>query len=264
MKTINKKNNKSQITIFVILAIAIVAVLLIIFYPNIKKFILPSTPGDLIPKECMETTVKENLKTLMLRGGNMKPELYFIYYNETLDYLCYTGEWYKTCVMQKPFLKQEIEKQLNEYSAKKIESCINSMTDKLKSKGYEVKVSGTRKAVIEIVPKKIIIRLDIDMILTKNEQSQSLNDLNFLTSFSSNSYDMIMITSSIQNFEARYGDSTPEDYMFLYPNLKVQKLKQGDGTKVYIIEDRNTKEKLQFATRSLVWPPGWGFNPSFA
>jgi len=52
--------------------------------------------------------------------------------------------------------------------------------------------------------------------------------------------------------------------MFLYPNLKVQKLKQGDGTKVYIIEDRNTKEKLQFATRSLVWPPGWGFNPSFA
>ena len=70
------------------------------------------------------------------------------------------------------------------------------------------------------------------------------------------SYDIIMIASAIQDFEAEYGDSNPETYMALYPNIRIEKLKQSDGTKVYIISDRNTLEKMQFATRSLAWPPG--------
>jgi hypothetical protein len=45
--------------------------------------------------------------------------------------------------------------------------------------------------------------------------------------------------------------------MAFYPDVKVEKKKQSDGTKVYIITDRNTGEKLQFATRSLAWPPGY-------
>ena len=74
---------------------------------------------------------------------------------------------------------------------------------------------------------------------------------------------MIMIASSIQNFEAQYGDSVPETYMSLYPDIKVQKLKQEDGTKIYIITDRKTNERLVFATRSVAWPPGFATNPHF-
>jgi hypothetical protein len=45
--------------------------------------------------------------------------------------------------------------------------------------------------------------------------------------------------------------------MSFYPNLRIEKKKQDDGTKVYILGDRTTGEQLLFATRSLAWPPGY-------
>jgi hypothetical protein len=159
--------------------------------------------------------------------------------------------------MQKPLLKEAMENEINNAIQKNIQNCIIEAEARLKSRGYEIKTTGTGKASIEFVPKKIMINLDLDMTLTKNEIAQTYSSSNFKTQINSEAYDLIMVASSIQNFEARYGDSTPESYMGLYPNIKVQKLKQSDGTKVYIITSRITGEKLQFATRSLAWPPGY-------
>ena len=38
--------------------------------------------------------------------------------------------------------------------------------------------------------------------------------------------------------------------------FKFEKITQGDGTKIYIITERDTLEKFQFASRSYVWPQG--------
>jgi hypothetical protein len=253
-----EKSKRAQLTVFIILALLIVGVIAFLFYPQIKKAIIPKTPSDLVPKECMEKAVKESLATIMLRGGSFKPELYFRYNDETIDYLCYTSEWYKTCVMQKPFLKQQIESEVNNQVQDKIKKCITGMENKLESKGYSIKKTGTGKANVLIrAPHEIQVNVDISMSLEKNEEKQTLKNSLFTTRFTSGAYEMIMIASSIQNFEARFGDSIPEDFMSFYPNLKVQKLKQSDGTKVYIITNRDTKEILQFATRSLAWPPGY-------
>ena len=45
--------------------------------------------------------------------------------------------------------------------------------------------------------------------------------------------------------------------MALYPQTKVEKLKQGDGTTIYKVSDRKTQESFNFAVRSLVFPPGY-------
>jgi len=45
--------------------------------------------------------------------------------------------------------------------------------------------------------------------------------------------------------------------MVLYPSTKVEKLKQGDGTTIYKISDRNTLESFNFASRSVVFAPGY-------
>ena len=66
-----------------------------------------------------------------------------------------------------------------------------------------------------------------------------------------------MLTSSILNWEARYGDSDIATYMTYYPNIKVEKYKQGDGSKIYILSSE--KDKFVFASRSLSWPAGYGF-----
>jgi hypothetical protein len=199
----------------------------------------------------------------MVQGGAMKPKLYYLYDNKTVDYLCYTGEWYKTCYMQKPFLKQSIEAELSANTSVAIQNCMSTMINQLKRKGYEVKIIGNIEPIMKIIPNNLQVSFNMTMNLQKGEEKMTLNPSMFKTNINSNSYEMIMIASSIQNFEAQFGDSTPETYMSLYPYTKIQKIKQADGTKIYIITDRKTEEKLVFATRSLAWPPGIAVNPQF-
>ena len=257
IKRDKKMNRRGQITIFVILAILIVAVLIVIFYPQIKKFTNPLSAIEVDVHSCLEKNIKTSLSEVLLHGGSVNPELYFNYENASLNYLCYTGEWYKTCVMQQPLLKQEIEKQINQQAQAKLVACINEVENKLKSRGYEVKTTGSKVVSIDIQPKKVVLTPNIEFSIQKGDVKQAYNSNQLKTEVSSDAYDLIMIASSIQNFEARYGDVTPESFMVIYPNIKVEKKKQSDGTKVYIITSRTSLEKLQFATRSLAWPPGY-------
>jgi hypothetical protein len=252
---INSK--RGQLTIFVILAIMIVAVLIIAFYPQIKKFTNPLIGLEVDAKSCLEKNVKTALEETLLHGGSLNPALYFNYNNISLNYLCYTGEWYKTCIMQQPLLKQEIEKQINIQAQAKLVACINEVENKLEARGYNVKITGTKKVGISLEPKKIVLTPDVEMIVEKGDTKQIYNANSFKTEIGSAAYDLVMLASSIQNFEARYGDTTPEVFMGFYPDIKVEKKKQSDGTKVYIITSRTSLEKLQFATRSLAWPPGY-------
>lgn len=256
----NKRCKKGQITIFVIIAVIIVGIIAFMFLPQIKN-IITTTPAELVPKDCIQDAVLPALNTAMLQGGAFNPKLYYLYEDKKVDYLCYTGEWYKTCNMQKPFLKQSIESELTANVSGEIQKCIAKMTTQLQNKGYSVQVSGNKNPIISIVPSKIIVSFNMTMNLQKGEEKMTFNPGRFQTDIDSNSYEIIMVASSIQNFEARFGDSAPESYMSFYPDMRVQKLKQSDGTKIYIVSDRNTEEKLVFATRSLAWPPGIAVNP---
>jgi hypothetical protein len=198
-----------------------------------------------------------------MRGGSSNPQLYYLYENQTVNYLCYTAEWYKTCTMQTPFLKQSIESEVQRNASAEIEKCMLRMEENLRNKGYTVTVIGEETPMISLVPGKVLVSFNMSINLEKDDVKTTINPSRFQTEINSNSYDMIMIAASIQNFEARYGDSTPEDYMSFYPNLRVEKKKQSDGTKIYIISDRDTQERLLFATRSQAWPPGYELNPVF-
>ena len=257
-----KRARKGQITIFIIIAIVIVGILIFMYLPQLKKLII-TTPDELIPKDCIEKTITPPLEKLMVQGGAMKPKLYYLYNNKTVDYLCYTGEWYKTCYMQKPFLKQSMEAELSANTSVAIQKCINTMVTQLQNKGYSVQIKGDKTPLVKIIPDNIEVSFNMTLTLQKGDEKRTFIPSMFDTKVSSNSYEMIMIASSIQNFEARFGDSVPETYMSVYPNIKVQKLKQADGTKIYIITDRKTEERLVFATRSLAWPPGMAVNPQF-
>lgn len=261
IKKIGKRdvgNKKAQLTVFIILAIVIVAVLVIVFYQNIEKIFHAPTPAEIIPTDCMKDAVRDALNYTMMRGGSANPELYFMYDNYSVEYLCYTGEWYKTCGMQKPLLKQSIEKEAEIYASKKINKCLSDMENEFKRQGWIMTASGNKTLSIDIKYGKIEAKLNFEISLQKAEEKLAFDTSDFETKYSSSSYEIIMIASSIQNYEARYGDSEITTYTAFYPNLKVEKYRQADGTKIYIITDRNTQEKLQFATRSLAWPPGYG------
>lgn len=248
------KYKHAQLAIFVIIALVIVSVLLIMLLPTIKKAVV-GPDADVELKSCLKENVQEALEIALAKGGSMNPELYYRYDGENIDYLCYINEYYKTCIMQKPFLKQSIESEIKKSVQPEITKCINDIEKSLRSKGYEVKTAGTGAVKIQIVPKSVVMTIDLQIAVEKEQKKKVYEKFN--ADFSSGAYNLIMIASSISNWEARYGDAAPETYMMYYSNIKVEKKIQSDETTIYILTDRTTKEKLIFASRSIAWSAGY-------
>lgn len=249
-----RKNKKSQLTVFIILALAIVLVLILLFTgkTNLTAIFTPTTPVDQI-KNCVQEPVEEAVNILRLQGGNLDPSLYYIYQGSKVEYLCYTEEYYKPCIMQKPLLKQSVEQQIQAYASPRIKNCISSVKANLERKGYQVTM-GSPQISVSLVTGSIIVNIisEIRIVKSQTEVYKSIK-----TDLASTLYQQVMLASSISNWEAVYGDAETMSYMFYYPYLKVEKKKQGDGTTIYIITDRDSQEKFMFASRSLVMPAGY-------
>jgi len=249
-----KKSRKGQVAIFVILGILIAGVLLVVFLPDIGTIFAEPIP-DVELSSCLESNVREAMELTFMRGGSIDPELYYMYNGEPLEYLCYTRDYYSTCVMQKPLLKQSIETEIEAYALPGITNCINDLKVRLRNKGWQIESVGGDKIEVQFIPDNVKVSTNLELKMEKEDSKQAYEK--FETTFNSKSYDMIMIASSISNWEATYGDAAPELYMGFYHDLKIEKKKQSEGTTLYILENLNSEEVLQFASRSLAWPPGY-------
>ena len=250
------RSKRAQVTIFVIIALVVVAlaVLVYMFYPKIKAMFGFETenPYSFI-QTCLEEDLKQSVETLSLRGGSIRPEHYIVYNSDNIEYLCYTNEYYKTCVMQQPMLKNHIEQEIQTEIKGKVAECFIELENKYKG-NYEVvlKKGGTS---VELLPKRVVVSFNHTLTLTKGESNKYDK---FKVVLDNNLYELTSIANSILNWEARYGDAETTTYMEYYRDLKVEKKTQIEGSTIYILTDRNTGYKFQFATRSIAWPPGYG------
>jgi len=248
-----RKNKKAQVTVFIILAIAIVAILIFLFIggDRITSVFTEKPPIDQI-RECVDEPLEMALDLVSSQGGSLAPENYYLYQGNKIEYLCYSEMNYEKCVMQKPLLKQSIEGELESYLQPRIKNCISAVKSSLQKKGYSV-TSQNPVIDVNLIPNSILIDIQADVKITKQGTSSYKS---IKTDYSSKLYDLVMISSSILNWEARYGDSETMNYMLYYPSIKVEKKKQSDGTTIYIITDRLNLDKFQFASRSVILPAG--------
>ena len=236
---IEKRMKRGQVTIFIIVAILIVGLVALIF------FIIPKTKTETgfdvqnpraFIQNCMEDTVAEVVDIISSKGGSVVPEFYFMYNGERVEYLCYTNEYYKTCVVQQPMLKQHIESEIKTAIEGDVETCFTNLEESYRIEGYTAELQRGATEV-ELLPKRVVVNFaGYVLAVTKA---------------------LISIANSIIDGEATYGEAETTAYMTYYKDLKVEKHTQQDGTKVYIISDRDTGSKFQFASRSVAWPPGF-------
>ncbi len=251
-------NKKGQITVFIIIAVIIVALILLIysFYPQIKTgFGLEEKNPPSYIQACIEDSIKETADKLSLQGGSLAPENYVMYNNNKIEYLCYINEFYKPCIMQQPMLKEHIESEIEKEIKEEAKTCFNSMRESYQKKGYDVNLGGGGIN-IELLPQKIVAVFNYSLVLTKGGETEKHNSFRIV--LNNNLYELVSISNSILEWEATYGDAETTFYMDYYHNLKVEKKKQTDGTTIYILADRNTGDKFQFASRSIAWPAGYG------
>ena len=247
-------SKRSQVTIFIILALAIVFVLVLILIrkPNFGVITTPSTPIDAI-KQCAMDGLDNSTKFIMSQGGSASPQNYFLYNGTKVEYLCYASDVYQACVMQKPLLKESIENELEKDLTPKVIDCINSAKETLERKGYVVTYNKVPNVTVELVPGNILMTIDSDLRIAK-EKTETYKSIKI--DKASKLYELSMITTSIMNYEARYGRAEIMNYMMYYPSLRVEKKKQDDGTTIYILTDKDTGDKFTFAVRSAVTPIG--------
>lgn len=253
---VKKGSNKGQITIFIIVAIILVALLLFLFNTKIRNVIAPSKASPTMQlQDCIKNDLKEVISEVASKGGSLNPANYYMFESRKIEYLCYTNQYYQTCVMQQPLLKEHFERETLNAVKSKLESCIQKIKNSFSDKGYNV--AGGEKTSIEISQDKISLIVS-GITISKENSGEKYDKLTL--NYNSKIYSLLMISLSILNWEARFGDSEITTYMLYYPSIRVEKLKQSDGSKIYKLADTTTKEEFVFATRSLSWPAGYNLN----
>lgn len=252
-------NKKAQITIFIIVAIIVVAigVLVYLFYPQISGTLSgeEQNPNSFI-QNCIKDNITNNIEIISTQGGSLNPEPYILYQDEKIQYLCYTGQYFEKCVVQKPFLKRQIEKEIKSGIENQVKSCFNELKKSFEGRGYDVAMrEGSVQ--VELLPGWVVstFNYSVTMTRTETERYESFN-----ARVKNNIYELASIADSIVDLESEYGDADSALYMELYHNLKVEKRTPEYGTTIYILTDRDTKKKIQFASRSIVMPPGYGYS----
>lgn len=254
---INMENKKGQVTVFIIVALVIVGIiLLLLFYQRLP---IIGSGGELSPetylRSCIEPELKKDINSLAIKGGYSEPEGYLEYQGEKIKYLCYTSEFYKTCIVQQPLIKEHFEGELNSIIKSKINGCMQSLKQEYEKRGYGVS-SGKVETKFSFNPGNMLISISTDFSASKGDTTA--NYKGFDVQIESKMYDLLMIATSIIDYESTLGDSEITAYMQYYPDLKVEKTKLSDGSKVYRVSNVVTNEEFRFATRSLSWPPGYG------
>ena len=252
---------KGQVTIFIIIAIIVVlaAVLFYLFWPKISPGLTGQnkvTPESFI-QNCLEEKVQEVVINISYQGGYYEPELYYDYNGNKVEYLCYTNEYYKKCVMQQPLLYKQVGDEIVKAIKEEENNCFNELKSQYENEGYSINIVKKNSTTAELLPQRILVTFDRQITLNKGDDTSTIDELNIV--LNNNLYEHIGIATSILEYEAKYGDAETTVYMNIYPDLKVEKYKQGEGTTIYILSDRDDPEsKFQFASRSIAWPPGYG------
>lgn len=246
---------RGQVTVFVIVALVIVGILLAIFlYPKTALSNQTNENPSSYLRECIEPTINNELNMILAQGGFSQPEGYILVDGIKIKYLCYTSEYYSTCVNQVPLLVRQVENELTRIVQTNMPTCLSQMKSDYEKRGIGVSIGNT-KTNTTINSRGISIDVEAPITITK-ESVQNLNG--FDVTIPSKIYDLLITATSIVEFESVYGDSETTLYMQYYPNLKIEKNLLSDGSTIYKITDVTTEETFTFASRSVAWPSGYG------
>lgn len=257
---IGRKNKRSQITIFVIIALIVVVAIALIFTVS-KKSTVAISPAE-NPREYIEKCMKDNtetaLKELLPKGGFANPENSAEVNGVSVSYLCFTSDYDKLCENRVGALSIKIQNEIKKYISPNVEKCFESVESKLKSYNYK---SGETNLVVEISPKLVSVAAEKNVSFTKDGQTIAFNS--FKTSVKSDAWDFIGIANEIVNQELTCNcgeEACNADVVKISmenPNFEASKPYIGGlNQEIYTIKQLNTGDNFAFAVRNCVKSPG--------
>ena len=244
---------RGQVSIFIIVAIVIVGIIVLLFlFPKVTVSSNEVNPSSYL-KNCIEPAVSEIKIILSAQGGYAVPTNYLMYQGNKIQYLCYTSENYIPCSVQQPLLVKHIAEEMRAYIQPRARQCVQDLRKQYEQNGYTVQATPG-EINISIATGSIVVDFISPMVISKEQNTQTYQ--RFAVAIDSSWYDLLSTATNIIEYESSLGDSDTNAYISYYPNLKIVKTRRDEGT-VYALTDVTTKDTFTFASRSLVWPPGF-------
>lgn len=257
-------NKRGQVTIFVIIAIVIVASIAVflsfregIISPQIGESTEENPAGFL--ETCMRDKITEVIDILYSRGGSVSNPLNKTFqfdeeiFPTDISYLCYTGNYFIPCTNQETMLIQNIKEDIKNYVSSDAKNCFDKLTASLNNEGFVVdaRYDGIN---VDMIDGKVIINFDAELALTKSGETTKQTEFDIVRL--SRLYDAATIAQEISSQEAKYCNFEYVGYMLLYPQWSIDKLRTSDSSIIYSIKHQDDENKFRFAVRGCVIRPG--------
>jgi len=264
MKKIKQNiGNRGQTTLFIIIAIMLIAGIILFFIflrkPNNKESDRTfefTNPNSYIQK-CVKDSVQEAVGIMLPQGGYLttKDKISIMYDNINRSYLCYTLNNYRPCVNQDPMYLTSLKNEILTYIKPKINNCFDKLKQNLENENYEINM-GEMAVDVELFPGEIRVNLNRDFLMKKGKEAKKFE--NFDTKVSSRLYDLGIVAQEIASQEAEFCNFETQGYMMFYPDFDINKKIQGRDIQIYLIKHKKTNEELVFAIKSCSSAVGFG------
>jgi hypothetical protein len=249
-----EKRKKAQVTIFIIVAILIIAAVILVF-TLIKKPNENITPGEdpkSYIKKCVRESSDEIIKKITATSGLSSPKNYILWEQNKVEYFCYTPNNFANCINIHPMIKKEIELEIYNYTLSRLINCFEDIKQDLENYKDEALIYN-----VGIMPGQIVFNISKKISYTINENEIILE--NFNTYQKSNLFNILQIANEIVNAEAgcncNSGVCNPDLTLLNQRNRDFEITKPaytGSGVEVYRIKDINTNKDFNLAVRNCV------------
>jgi hypothetical protein len=249
-------SKRGQLAVTIIVALVIVGVVIVLFaFPQINIFSQDVNPSSFL-RNCIEPEVRDVKIVLSEQGGYSNPENYVLHQGKEVQYLCYSAENYKPCIVQQPVLVGHVEQEIENFVEPRARQCVEDLKEQYERRGFDVILEGEGNIEITVISGSIVVDFLSPMSVSNNDGRVQRFE-KFGVAIDSEWYDLLSTATSIIQFESTLGDSETTLYLQYYPDLRIDKVRKDDGSTIYKLSNVVTEDEFSFATRSLVWPPGY-------
>lgn len=249
------RDKKGQVTLFVILGIAIVALTILVLYLKTNLFLFNPTVEDLNDQmdsiqehvtECLFNIGDEPIRRIGLQGGYLStPDgTYRMHNDASISYLCFNIQGKPQC-MNRMLLKSNMEKQLEENIDFMLKSCLDVKGFK-RFGSFDIMASDWESDV-DIRNNDVVVKLDYPITLKSKKSNTQVSVNEFYRKFNYPLGYLYDTSQRIIETETIYGEFDQLIYM-LHEKGKIRiEKKRPYPDKIYIMNMRDSDYIFQFA-----------------
>jgi len=255
-----KMNKAGQVTIWIILAVILIAVVLLFLALDEEQIPLIATQGapgfapETFIQTCVEEYVEDATRVMLPQGGFISPKNTVGYNGTEVEYLCENIGFYEPCINQHPVLLKEISQQIEDHVDSEIGNCFNELETVIENRQGDISFGFGHEIDVRLGEDRIFVDIEKDITITEREDRRVFGGFSF--EITNPIYNLATIALEIAAQEADYCYFEFVGYGLVYPRYKIIPYYMSDPTVIYTIIDTRLDKQMSIAIRSCAIPAG--------